>query len=169
MSLARIYRTGESSGVFPLLHSSSRFSRPSSVCRLAKPSGTEIAGHQTDEMDVPLQNQTCVKAGAKLGDVAAVVGCRKILELCRGVEKPLSTEKGWNMALTVVPACFSDHTQECYDSAVDWAIQNDECFDVLATDNARCSKTQSRKLFGGAVSRVCGEEVRDGEDFGFWS
>ena len=94
------------------------------------------------------------------------------MQLCRSAAAPGSAAsllEGWDAAVTVVPSCFPGDTKDCYEAATDWAMAQQDCKAVLAADSLRCSAATARRLFGGAVSRVCGEEVRDGKPFGFWS
>ena len=108
--------------------------------------------------------------GAKVGDAAGKLGCLKVLQTCSAAGRKRSPDlDGWESGLTVLPSCFSGESENCYEAATDWALEDEECLAVLSQDTKRCSAATARRLFGGAVSRVCGEEVRDGESFGFWS
>ena len=115
--------------------------------------------------------------GAKVGDIAGKLGCQKVMQTCRAVHRDKMSPglDGWESSLTVLPSCFSGEAKDCYGAATDWALKDEECLAVLSQDGRvtdgteECSGATARRLFGAAVSRVCGEEVRDGEPFGFWS
>ena len=120
--------------------------------------------------DKDIREQTCSMVGAKVGDTAGKIGCQKVWQTCGPAWRSKRSElDGWESGLTVMPSCFSAQSEDCYEAATDWALEDEECMAILSQDTKRCSSATARRLFGGAVSRVCGEDVRDGQPFGFWS
>mmetsp|Transcript_15760 Transcript_15760/g.44102 ORF Transcript_15760/g.44102 Transcript_15760/m.44102 type:complete len:321 (-) Transcript_15760:91-1053(-) len=126
--------------------------------------------HSTGVADVNITKMLCSSVGKKVGDVAAAIGCQKVYEQCfwQGPDEPLVAQKGWRSSLTTVPVCFSLDTKACYESATDLALDDSKCQRLLAEGSKACDAAKARALFGKAVSRVCGEEPRDGKRFGFW-
>ena len=126
--------------------------------------------HSTGTADVNITKRLCNSVGPQVGDTAAQIACQKVYDECywEGAEKPVVAPKGWATSLTLIPVCFSSDTSTCYESATDLALEDVKCANLLTNGTRTCDAGKVRALFGKAVSRVCGEEPRDGKRFGFW-
>ena len=154
--------------------------RPMILCWFSSPGlrlTSTLAHHRHRKALIPatgledkhIENRTCSMVGAKIGDIAGNLGCQKVLQMCRaaGWNSKSAGLGGWESGLVVLPSCSSEEARDCYEAATDWALKDKECTEVLSQDGrlreAECSAATARRMFAGAVSRVCGEEEQDGK------
>lgn len=107
--------------------------------------------------------RNCTSIGARLGDVAAVIGCQVLANTCpRGRIAGGYLENTSTGHFTVMPTCGSAATKECYDIATEQALKDRTCTVFMSRRTKNCTGASARKLFGQVVSHVCAEHLRDG-------
>lgn len=119
---------------------------------------------KTKKADVPLPFRNCTAIGPKMGDIAAVIGCKELARVCpRGrLAGNYLENTSAGRQFTVLPVCYSGATRVCYEVATEEALKDNICASLLTKRTRNCTPRQAREFFGRVVSRVCAEELRDG-------